>query len=123
MNFQLKISYCLFGNFKPIAGTMNRPEIAGVIRFQFDLLPETSHVNIDRTWRNETAVAPRRIQQLIARKHTPGVARHELQEPELARRDRDFLVADPQDHGPGVNFQVADLQHRGGWRRLRTAKY
>lgn len=64
-----------------------------------------------------------RRQQLIARKHTPGVARHELQEPELARRDRDFLVADPQDHGHGVNFQVADLQHRGGRRRLRAAKY
>src|SRR5690348_2669233 len=121
--FPLKIPHGLFWNFKAIAGTVNCPEIAGVIRFQFDLLPETAHVNVHRTWRNETAVAPHRIQQLIARKYTPGIARHELQKAELARSDKDFPVADSQDHGPGVNFQVADLQHRGRWRRLSTAKY
>src|SRR5689334_3408688 len=118
MNFHLEVSHRLFGDFKPVARAVNRPEIAGVIRFQLDLLPETAYVNVHRTWRNETAVAPHRIQQLIARKYTPGIARHELQKAELARSDKDFPVADSQDHGPGVNFQVADLQHRGRWRRL-----
>src|SRR5689334_2409220 len=116
-------SHSLFGNFKPITCAMNGSEIKRLIRFSLNLFSEATYVNVHRTRSDETAVAPYRIQQLIARKNTPGVARHKLQKPELACSDWDFLVADPQDHGAGVNFQVADLQQRAGGQRLSTAKY
>src|SRR5262245_12038705 len=72
-----------------VTDAMNRDDVARVTWSLFDLLTQLGDVHVDRSGEREAAVAPDRIEQLVARDYFASMFDEIFQDVEFSRRDFD----------------------------------
>src|SRR5438105_15164784 len=108
-----------FWHIEAIAGAVDCFQIPWLIWFQFNFLPDSPHIHINRTRGYVRGVAPNRIKQLVAREDTPGVTDEIVKQLELSGSGGDFLPVNLDRHSRRINFQVSDGHY--GWQRFLSA--
>src|SRR5947208_3773381 len=76
-------SQLVSGRRKTVTDAVNRLNVGGLLRFQFNLFPDPADVNIDAAGRDGTVISPNIIKQLVAGENHSGVRCHIVQEPEF----------------------------------------
>src|ERR1700739_2021137 len=108
----------LLRRFEAVSRSADCPEITGFLGVNFNLGPQLSYVHVYRAWAHESGIFPDRIKNLVTAKDAAGVAGKVMQQSKLRCRGGNDRAAHGEDHGEGVNFEIARLDHRGRGRRF-----
>src|SRR3982074_2528043 len=79
----------LFRGLKAVSGAPHRPQIAGLLRINFDLGAPFSYIHVHRAGTDECSLFPDRVKDLVASKHSAGVPGKVMQQPEFSSGYRD----------------------------------
>ena len=99
-------SQLVSGRRKTVTDAVNRLNVGGLLRFQFNLFPDPADVNIDAAGRDGAVIPPNIIKQLVAGKNHSGVRRHIVQEPEFQRAKFDQTSGDADAVRHGIDDDV-----------------
>jgi hypothetical protein len=94
-----------------------------MVRVGFDLFAQTTHVDVNRAWRNPRSLSPHGIKQLIACKHPPAMIREIFQETKFSHGCRHEAALYPNRHRQWVDFHITQLDWRGSCRIRARAQY
>jgi hypothetical protein len=109
--------------FEAISGAAHGFQIARIFRVGLDFFADAADVNIDRTRRHVSGVAPDGVEQVVAAEDASLVAREVIEQAKFGGRGRDQAAAHHERHGRGIDFNVADFHGTRRQRPLEAAQH
>src|SRR5271157_4443997 len=98
-------------------------KIARVFGIGLNFFADAADVNIDRARSDVRGVAPNGIEKMIAGKDATKMAGEIIEQAKLGGSGRDGLSANGENHGGGIDFDVADLERTRRQRTLKAAEH
>src|SRR5260370_20127806 len=112
--------YSSLRNLKTIPCPAHGAQITRIFRIALNFLTQLAHVNVHRTGRDKLRLSPNGVKNLVAGENSAGMACKIVEQTKLCSRSRNGLAAHSQQHGSGINPDIACLHHRGRQRTLEA---